>query len=352
LYKCQIKNVNRQMQVYLTLSTEALSGKIEKKTRKAPTFFELPKIIVLNNGKLVQMISRYQASEKCYCSWSKNGKPISESPTSNIFHEKISSRTYEYRAEIEKPSENDAGLYKCQIANEHGQMQVYLHLDIERCLNIDEDLPFRMTRDAPTFIKPPKIVYLNDGQLIQMIAKYQAKEQCYCSWSKKGISLSESENVQVHHKKVNSNYYEYKLEVHDPTPDLSGLYKCLVGNDNGQNQVYLIMDVKEKSGVTKKNNRDAPSFIDAPKIMIRNGSIHMIARYQANEQCQFNWSKDGFSITDHPSQKIQVSHRRLNTNYYEYRVEIPEPNKKEVGLYKCLVVNNDGQIPVYFNLDC
>jgi len=78
----------------------------------------------------------------------------------------------------------------------------------------------------------------------------------------------------------------------------------------------------------------------------------MIARYQANEQCQFNWSKDGFSITDHPSQKIQVSHRRLNTNYYEYRVEIPEPNKKEVGLYKCLVVNNDGQIPVYFNLDC
>ena len=155
---------------------------------------------------------------------------------------RINSNDYEYRVEISKPSKNEAGLYKCQIANDHGQMQVYLHLNIEGMT----DSAKRMTKDAPTFIDTPKIVSLNNGQLVNMIARYQAKEQYYCSWSKKGTSLSESEKVQIYHGKVDNNTYEYRVELREPTENASGLYKCLIGNDHGQNQVYLTMDIKGK----------------------------------------------------------------------------------------------------------
>ena len=49
----------------------------EEKEQEAPTFLETPKIITLNKGKLVQMIARYEASEKCFCNWSKKGKLFS-----------------------------------------------------------------------------------------------------------------------------------------------------------------------------------------------------------------------------------------------------------------------------------
>ena len=110
------------------------------------------------------------------------------------------------------------------------------------------------------------------------------------------------------------------------------------------------MDIKSKSGVTKKITRNAPTFLDTPKIIMNNGSVHMIAKYQAKEQCHCSWSKKGVPISE--GQKIHVSHIRLNTNCYEYRVEIREPNKYTSGLYKCMVANDNGQMQVYLNLDC
>jgi len=101
------------------------------KPKEAPTFLDTPRIITLNNGRLVQMIARYQASEKCNCSWSKKGTPISESQRIQIFHEKINFNTFEYRVELQEPNKDTAGLYKCLVKNGNGQMQVYLNLNFE-----------------------------------------------------------------------------------------------------------------------------------------------------------------------------------------------------------------------------
>ena len=107
------------------------------KSKEAPTFLDTPRIITLNNGNLVQMIARYHASEKCNCSWSKKGTPISESQRVKIFHEKINFNTYEYRVEIQEPSIDTSGLYKCMVKNGSGQMQVYLSLNIEAESDLD-----------------------------------------------------------------------------------------------------------------------------------------------------------------------------------------------------------------------
>ena len=122
----------------------------------APTFLETPKIISLNNGKLVQMIARYQASEKCHCSWSRKGTSISECQTVKIFHEKINSDSFEYRIEIRKPAKKDAGLYRCQVKNVYGQMQVYLHLNVETKPKTTPKM-----KDVPSFIETPKIISID-----------------------------------------------------------------------------------------------------------------------------------------------------------------------------------------------
>merc|ERR1712083_1071942 len=178
------------------MSTMGIGTQMDSsKTMAAPTFLETPKIITLNNGKLVQMIGRYEASEKCHSSWSTKGKPLSNAQNMKIFHEKINSNDYEYRVEIHKPTKANAGLYRCQVKNGFGQMQVYLDL------NVDVKQSQKKTKLAPTFIEPPKIIQLNNGNLIQMIARYEASEKVYCNWSKRGTNLSENKNVKIYHEK-------------------------------------------------------------------------------------------------------------------------------------------------------
>jgi len=318
---------------------------VKRLTKYAPTFIDTPKIISSNNGKLVQMIARYQAKEQCHCSWSKKGTPLSESQKVQVFHKKLNVNSFEYRVEVREPTEKTLGLYKCLVGNEHGQNQIYLQMNIKGLSGLAVK---RLTKYAPTFIDTPKIISSNNGKLVQMIARYQAKEQCHCSWSKKGTPLSESQKVQVFHKKLNVNSFEYRVEVREPNRYTAGLYKCLVGNEHGQMQVYLNLIIEGVSDLPKRKTRDAPTFLDTPKITMKNGSVHMIARYQAKEQCHCNWSKKGVSLSE--SQKVQVSHRKLNVNSFEYRVEVREPNLRTAGLYKCMVANDNGQMQVYLNL--
>merc|ERR1711879_406706 len=163
----------------------------------------------MGNGKLVQMIARYQASQKCHCSWSRKGTSLSESQNVKIFHERINSDSYEYRVEIMKPTQDKAGLYRCQVKNNYGQMQVYLKLNIES----KPDLTKRKTKEAPTFVDMPKIISLNNGKLVQMIARYEASDKCYCTWSKKGVPVFEKDNVKIFHEKINARSYEYRVEM-------------------------------------------------------------------------------------------------------------------------------------------
>jgi hypothetical protein len=139
------------------------------------------------------------------------------------------------------------------VGNESGQNQAYEHLIIKRLSGAK-----RMTKYAPTFIDTPKIITSQNGKLIQMITKYQAKEQCHASWSKQGIPLSESQKVQVFHKRINANTFEYRVEVREPDSYTSGLYKALVSNEHGQMQIYLHFDMGSVQAMKKSGN--APTF--------------------------------------------------------------------------------------------
>ena len=80
---------------------------------------------------MVQLIVRYKSSSKCTCSWYYKETVISESSTMKVVHEKIDSTSYECRLEIKEPDEKTAGMYKCLVSNEKGEINANLMLNVQ-----------------------------------------------------------------------------------------------------------------------------------------------------------------------------------------------------------------------------
>merc|ERR1712223_2035916 len=97
---------------------------------RIPTFLGKPEIISMG-GEVIRLIVRFKASSKCDCCWYHNDNFVSESNTTQIFHDKIALNSYQFGLEIYEPSSKSAGLYKCMVKNDHGQLQVNLNLNIE-----------------------------------------------------------------------------------------------------------------------------------------------------------------------------------------------------------------------------
>merc|ERR1712020_602544 len=87
------------------------------------------------------------------------------------------SNEYEIALEIQDPSAEDGGDYKCLVKNDHGQLQAKLNLNIEAEPAAAAQAKSPIT-DAPTFVEKPKIVTLNDGKLVQLIVRYKASSKC------------------------------------------------------------------------------------------------------------------------------------------------------------------------------
>ena len=110
----------------LTKESVALSESME-----SPTFVEKPEIVILDEGKLVQLIVLYRSLSKCTCSWSYKEAVIQESSSMKVVHEKIESTSYECKLEIKEPDEKNTGMYKCLISNEKGEINANLMLNIQ-----------------------------------------------------------------------------------------------------------------------------------------------------------------------------------------------------------------------------
>merc|ERR1711881_635843 len=96
-----------------------------------PTFVEKTKIETLNDGKLVKLVVKYKASSKCTCSWYYKETRIEESQSVQVFHEKMDESSFECRLEIKDPGANTAGMYKCLVSNEKGEINANLMLNIQ-----------------------------------------------------------------------------------------------------------------------------------------------------------------------------------------------------------------------------
>ena len=129
-------------------------------------------------GTLVTLKFQIKADPKCEIQWFKGMDKINDSAKYSQKYTALSaSNEYEIALEIQDPSADDGGDYKCLVKNDHGQLQAKLNLNIEA----EPAVPGK-TMDAPTFTEKPKIVTLNEGKLVQLIVSYKASSKCTCSW--------------------------------------------------------------------------------------------------------------------------------------------------------------------------
>ena len=60
-----------------------------------------------------------------------------------VFHEKVDSSSYECRLEIKEPGANTAGMYKCLVSNEKGEINANLMLNVQvylsQCLKTQKE---------------------------------------------------------------------------------------------------------------------------------------------------------------------------------------------------------------------
>ena len=130
-----------------------------------PTFTEKPKIVPNEKGTLVTLKFKIKADPKPEIQWFKGMDKIQNSAKFTQKYTNLSTQNeYEIALEIQDPSADDGGDYKCLVKNEMGQLQAKLNLNIEA-----EPATPGKTTDAPTFVEKPKIVTLNEGKLVQLI---------------------------------------------------------------------------------------------------------------------------------------------------------------------------------------
>merc|ERR1712154_508146 len=87
-YKCMIKGDSSQLTANLNLDIEDEPESHEDKAI-APKFLEKPKIVIMNEGNLAQLIVCYKAQSKCSYNWYYKEKLIKQEATKSVYHEKI-----------------------------------------------------------------------------------------------------------------------------------------------------------------------------------------------------------------------------------------------------------------------
>ena len=84
---------------------------------------------------------RYKAEAQCQCAWFFKETSIVETSTTRIVQEKTSESHFECRLEMTDPTQDAAGMYKCVVRNDHGEINANLTLNIQVALE-DTSLVF------------------------------------------------------------------------------------------------------------------------------------------------------------------------------------------------------------------
>ena len=78
----------------------------------------------------VVVVLRYKAESQCQCQWFFKETSIVETTTTRIVEEKTESY-FECRLEMTDPTQDAAGMYKCIVRNDQGEINANLTLNIQ-----------------------------------------------------------------------------------------------------------------------------------------------------------------------------------------------------------------------------
>merc|ERR1712018_769299 len=257
-YKCLVKNDHGQLQAKLNLNIEA-EPQAPGKTTDAPTYVEKPKIVTLQEGKLVQLIVRYKASSKCTCSWYYKETMIQQSQSMQVFHEKVDSSSYECRLEIKEPGANTAGMYKCLVSNEKGEINANLMLNVQMAAAETQVETKEKTRKVST---TGVSVKKERRKSVILQCAVSGQKDVEITWKKGGSELETTEKKKSSRYSVEKKFSEQNqsviqldiLEAHVPD---SGVYELVAKNAEGETQSQTVELTSEQVEMSLKAQEEA-----------------------------------------------------------------------------------------------
>merc|ERR1711953_1173102 len=257
-YKCLVKNDHGQLQAKLNLNIEA-EPQASGKTTWAPTFVEKPKIVTLQEGKLVQLIVRYKASSKCTCSWYYKETMIQQSQSMQVFHEKVDSSSYECRLEIKEPGANTAGMYKCLVSNEKGEINANLMLNVQMAAAETQVETKEKTRKVST---TGVSVKKERRKSVILQCAVSGQKDVEITWKKGGNELETTEKKKSSRYSVEKKFSEQnqtviQLEIMEADVTESGVYELVAKNAEGETQSQTVELTSEQVEMSLKAQEEA-----------------------------------------------------------------------------------------------
>merc|ERR1712061_756733 len=259
-YKCVVKNDLGQLQAKLNLNIEAEPATPTPAATVvgAPTFTEKPKVETLEGGKRVQMIVRYKAEAQCECQWFFKETKVVESTTTTVIHEKRESY-YECRLEMTETTQEHAGIYKCIVKNEQGEINANLTLNIQvapedqvdSTVERKESLVTRKTSQT-TVMEQTSITSTKRRKSVILQCKVSGDQDVKVEWAKDGKGIATTEQTResrysVERKKSEANENEtvVSLEIMEASVEDKGKYDLVAISTEGEKQKQTVVLTEE-----------------------------------------------------------------------------------------------------------
>merc|ERR1711910_160564 len=217
----------------------------------APTCTEKPKIETLEGGKRVQMIVRYKAEAQCQCQWFFKETKVVESTTTKVIHEKRESY-YDCRLEMTETTQEHAGIYKCIVKNEQGEINANLTLNIQVAPEDQVDSSMTEVSERKGSLVTRKTSTKRRKSVIMQCNVTGDHESIKIDWSKDGQELQTSEqsresrfSIERKKSEQRSDQTVVQLEIMEASIDDKGSYELVATSTEGEKQSQTVVLTEE-----------------------------------------------------------------------------------------------------------
>merc|ERR1711962_1121886 len=219
-------------------------------------------IVTKEEGKLIMLMVRYRAEAQCQTVWSYKETRVVETTSVKIVHERVADY-FESRLELTDPAPENAGMYRCVVSNQFGEINANLSLNIEV---------------APVIRDRPIIKKVEKKKSVVLQCAVQGSQEIDVQWFKEGQAIDTQQerkfSVQKKKSETRDNETIVQLEIKDTEATDQGTYKLVAKSESGETQSQAVqlqeeqvkMEVKEAAAeATQEESKSEESIVKKKK---------------------------------------------------------------------------------------
>ncbi|KAF0296563.1 Twitchin [Amphibalanus amphitrite] len=334
-YRCDVKNEHGATHASLALNLaepeeekDDETDKKEKKEKKEkteekpkpkvlpPSFVGAP-VIRSEADRSVVMEVRVRSEGAVSAAWWHGRPVIADSRVVISQTERAGIHTLLLR--IREPRPEDAGLYKCNIKNEAGDINANLTLNIEV---------------VPEVRQQPRVVVVRERRVVVIETRITCVNEPNVRWlhEQRQVAMDSRHNVVI--QQVSQGEYAVKLEIEEATESDRGQYQLVAKNEKGEvkSQAVTVTEVFEK----EKPKGEAPRLASqlSPMTVEEGGSADFSCRLvKPDNNTMCIWYKNNAILRETPDVFTSFDGQNI-------RMSLSSVKQSASGVYK-LVVRND-----------